>query len=187
MPLMLLILVFIVVPIVELWLILQVAELMGGGARGAALTIGLLVADSLLGAALLRSQGRSVWRQFTGAIDARRMPAREIVDGGFVIVGGVLLLTPGFLSDIVGILMLIPPTRRIFGGWVIGLLSSRVRPAFTIADTGLSNFQRSRQSRRWDHEAEDVVEHAQDTAISPPEKISSDEPDFDFRKQRPKQ
>ncbi|MBI4898081.1 MAG: FxsA family protein [Actinobacteria bacterium] len=185
MPLVLLIIVFIVVPIVELWLILQVAELLGGGATGAALTIGLLVLDSLLGAALLRSQGRAVWRQFTGAIDERRMPAREIVDGGFVIVGGVLLLTPGFLSDLLGVLMLLPPTRRVFGGWVMGLLSRRVRLAFSIADTGLSNFQRSRQPRRWDYEAEDiadgVTERAPDTAFSPPELSDGDDPDFDFQ------
>ena len=181
MLLLLLIVVFIIVPVVELWLILQVADLLGGGARGGALTILLLVLDSLLGAALLRSQGRAVWRQFTSAIDDRRMPAREIVDGGFVIVGGVLLLTPGFISDILGVLMLVPPTRRIFGGWVIGLLSSRVRLAFTIADTGLPNFQRYRQSRQWDYEAEDVAEHAQDTAISPPDTTSDDDPDFDFQ------
>ncbi len=185
MPLVLLIIVFIVVPVLELWLIIEVADLLGGDNLAVGITIGLLVLDSLLGAALLRSQGRAVWRQFTGAIDERRMPAREIVDGGFVIVGGVLLLTPGFLSDLLGVLMLLPPTRRVFGGWVMGMLSRRVRLAFSIADTGLSNFQRSKQPRRWDYEAEvaaeDVTKRAPDTAFSPPELEGGDEPDFDFQ------
>lgn len=180
MPFLLILIVFVVVPVVELWLILQVADLLGGGETGAGLTILLLIADSLLGAALVRSQGRAVWRQFTRAIDERRMPAREIVDGGFVIVGGVLLLTPGFLSDILGVLMLVPPTRRLFGGWVIGLLSRRVRLAFKIVDTGLQNFPRSRQPRRWDHEAEDVAERASETATAAPTLPRGDDPDFDF-------
>src|SRR5262245_42877574 len=110
----LLVILFICVPIVELWLILQVAELLGGGASGAALTIALLIADSLLGAWLVRSQGRTVWREFSEALNAGKMPAREAVNGGFVILGGTLLLLPGFLSDIVGIAMLAPPTRKVF-------------------------------------------------------------------------
>jgi UPF0716 family protein affecting phage T7 exclusion len=186
MPLLLILIVFIVVPVVELWLILQVADLLGGGDTGAGLTIALLLADSLLGAALMRSQGRAVWREFTKAIDERRMPAREIVDGGFVIIGGVLLMMPGFLSDILGLLMLVRPTRRLFGGWVIGLLSRRVRLAFKIVDMGLQNFPRSEQPRRWDFEAEDVAEHAADTAMAPPELPSGDELDFDFEKRPPR-
>lgn len=191
MPWLLLLILFIVVPVVELWLILQVAELLGGGAKGAALTVLLLVADSVLGATLMRSQGRSVWSRFVGALDQRRMPAREIVDGGFVIVGGVLLLTPGFLSDLLGVLMLVPPTRRLLGGWVLGLLTRRVRLAFRMVDTGLQDFPRSTQARpreaRWDYEAEDVTEHVSDTALAPPRPPDGDDVDFDFDRQRPSQ
>lgn len=184
MPVLLLFIVFVLVPIAELMLILKVADLLGGGAIGAGLTMALLIADSLLGAWLLRSQGRNVWRQFNSELDAGRMPAREVVDGAFVIVGGVLLLTPGFLTDIAGVLMLIPPTRRIFGTWVFGLLTRRVRLAFRIVDTGLQNFPRSKQPRRWDHDAEDVAERAPDTATAAPEPPGGDEPDFDFKKRR---
>ena len=184
MPVLLLFIVFVVVPIVELLLILQVADLLGGGALGGGLTIGLLIADSLLGAWLLRSQGRGVWRQFTAELDAGRMPAREIVDGAFVIVGAALLLTPGFLTDIVGVAMLLPPTRRLFGGWVFGLLTRRVRLAFRIVDPGLQNFPRSRQPRRWDFDAEDVTERSPDSVAEAPEPPPGDEPDFDFKKRR---
>lgn len=189
MPLVLFFIAFLVVPFVELWLILWVADnVFGGGATGAALVIALLVASSLLGAILLRSQGRSVWRDFRDTLNAGRLPAREVIDGGFVIVGGVLLLTPGFLSDIVGLMMLLPPTRKLFGGWVMLLLSTKVTLAFKLADTGLRNFPRADRDQSWDYEADDVVEHAQDTAFSPPELPAAsdgDEYDFDFETKRP--
>lgn len=102
----LLALVFIVVQIVEIWLLIQVGHAIGGWQ-----TIALLIADSVLGAALVRHQGRRTWRAFRQALDERRMPAREVADGALVLVGGTLLLTPGFLSDIVGLLFLLPPTR----------------------------------------------------------------------------
>jgi UPF0716 protein FxsA len=104
----LLVLLFIVVPLVELYVIIQVGE-----AIGALPTIGLLVLDSLLGAALLRSQGRLAWRRFREALRAGRPPAREVLDGALVIFGGALLLTPGFVTDVLGALLLIPPTRAI--------------------------------------------------------------------------
>lgn len=102
----LLVIAFILVPIVELYVILQV-----GDAIGAVPTILLLAADSLVGALLLRSQGRSVWRQFNLALADRRMPHREILDGVGVVFGGALLLTPGFITDFVGLLLLLPPSR----------------------------------------------------------------------------
>jgi UPF0716 protein FxsA len=112
-PLWLLLIVFIAVPLAELYVILQVAELLGGGVQGALLTIALLALDSVIGSLLLRSQGKAVWRRFNAVLSEGRVPHREIVDGVLVIVGGALLLTPGFLSDIVGVLFLLPPTRAV--------------------------------------------------------------------------
>jgi UPF0716 protein FxsA len=103
-----LILLFIVVPVVEIYVILQV-----GHAIGAWWTIALLVADSILGSVLMRSQGRAAWRRFNAAISAGRVPAREVVDGALVIFGGALLLTPGFVTDVFGALFLLPPTRAL--------------------------------------------------------------------------
>jgi UPF0716 protein FxsA len=125
-PLWLLIVLFIAVPLAELYVILQVAELLGGGVSGAVLTIGLLALDSLLGSLLLRSQGRAVWRRFNQALAEGRMPHREVVDGVLVIAGGALLLTPGFLSDIAGVLMLLPPTRAIIRRLVVRRLGARI-------------------------------------------------------------
>jgi UPF0716 protein FxsA len=104
----LLILLFIVVPIAELAVIIQV-----GGWLGFWPTLAILIADSILGALLMRAQGRSAWRRFDEAVRAGRVPAREVADGVLVIFGGALLLTPGFLSDIAGLLFLLPPTRAL--------------------------------------------------------------------------
>src|SRR6201999_2571927 len=89
------------------------AEPLGGGVQGAALTIALLVVDSIIGSLLLRSQGRAVWRRFNLALQEGRVPHREVVDGILIIAGGALLLTPGFISDILGAVLLIPPTRAL--------------------------------------------------------------------------
>jgi UPF0716 protein FxsA len=107
MPL-LLILLFIAVPIAELAVIIQV-----GQAIGVWWTIAILVADSILGSMLMRSQGRAVWRRFNATLQSGRAPAREVADGVLVIFGGALLLTPGFLTDILGLTLLIPPSRAV--------------------------------------------------------------------------
>jgi UPF0716 protein FxsA len=104
----LLVVLFIAVPIAELAVIIQVGQLLGLW-----WTIALLVADSVLGSMLMRSQGRAAWRRFTAAAQAGRAPAREVADGVLIIFGGALLLTPGFITDVFGLLFLLPPTRAL--------------------------------------------------------------------------
>jgi UPF0716 protein FxsA len=127
MPLLALIAVFILVPLAELYVILRVGDAIGVG-----WTILLLVADSVLGSLLLRSQGRSVWRRFNATLTEGRMPHREVVDGVLVVFGGAFLLTPGFLTDVVGLLLLIPPTRALIRPLVMRRLGRRV----TVGVTG---------------------------------------------------
>ena len=107
----LLVVLFIVVPIVELYVIIQV-----GQAIGVVPTLALLVADALLGSLLLRQQGRGAWRRFNAALNERRFPGREVADGLMIAVGGTLLLTPGFVTDIFGLALLIPPSRAVLRG-----------------------------------------------------------------------
>jgi UPF0716 protein FxsA len=109
-PLLALIAIFVIVPLAELYVIFKVV----GPALGPALTIALLAADSLAGAWLMKSQGRTVWRRFNETLAAGRIPHREIVDGVLIIFGGAFLITPGFITDILGFLLLIPPTRSLF-------------------------------------------------------------------------
>jgi UPF0716 protein FxsA len=113
MPL-LLVLLFIVVPIAELALLIQVGQLIGVW-----WTILLLIADAVIGSWLLRTQSRAAWRRFNEALAQGRVPHREVVDGVLVIFGGVLLLTPGFISDIFGLLFLFPPTRVLLRGLLV--------------------------------------------------------------------
>jgi UPF0716 protein FxsA len=108
MPFLLLLALFVIVPIVEIYVIIQV-----GQAIGALWTIVLLIADSIIGSLLMKSQGRAAWRRFQAALAEGRMPAREVLDGVLVIFGGAFLVTPGFCSDVVGALLLLPPTRAV--------------------------------------------------------------------------
>jgi UPF0716 protein FxsA len=121
MPLVALIAVFILIPLVELYVILKV-----GDAIGVVWTILILAADSVLGSLLLRSQGRAVWRRFNDALAAGKMPHREVVDGVLVIFGGALLITPGFVSDVVGLVLLVPPTRALVRRLAVRRLGRRV-------------------------------------------------------------
>jgi UPF0716 protein FxsA len=121
-PLLALIALFLVVPFLELYVILEVV----GPALGAPLTILLLAADSVIGALLFKSQGRSVWRRFNTALSEGRVPHREVIDGVLVIFGGAFLITPGFLSDIVGALLLVPPTRSLVRRFLVRRLGRRL-------------------------------------------------------------
>lgn len=112
----------IVVPLAELFVIIEVGSLIG-----AIPTIGLLLLFSVSGAWLVRREGRAAWWRLNEAISAGKVPARETADGALVVVAGALLLTPGFITDAFGILLLLPPVRRalrvfglsriVGGGW----------------------------------------------------------------------
>ncbi|HMJ02130.1 MAG TPA: FxsA family protein [Conexibacter sp.] len=145
----LLLLLFIVVPLVELYVTIQV-----GQAIGALPTIGLLLLDSLLGTLLLRAQGRTVWRRFRAALAASRPPARETVDGALVIVGGTLMLTPGFVTDAFGILLLLPPSRAVVRRGI--LRSARTRLLMGFGGGGAAPRERTRQDYDMDSTARDV-------------------------------
>lgn len=121
MPLLLLVALFVVVPLAELYLIIQVGQTIG-----ALPTIAILLADSVLGSLLLRSQGRSVWRRFNAAMGSGRVPHREVLDGVLVIFGGALLLTPGFLTDVFGLALLFPPTRAIARSALVRVAGRRI-------------------------------------------------------------
>ena len=107
MPVLLLV-ALVVVPIVELYVIIQVGQLLG-----VLPTLALLVVLSLLGGYLLRREGARTWGAFREALAAGRLPAAEVADGALVILGGSLLLTPGFATDVFGLLCVLPPSRAV--------------------------------------------------------------------------
>jgi UPF0716 protein FxsA len=99
-------LLFLVVPFVELFVLLQV-----GRTIGAAETIGLLILVSITGAWLVKREGLGVLRRAQDRVAAGAVPGRELVDGVLILFAGALLLTPGFLTDVVALLLLLPPVR----------------------------------------------------------------------------
>jgi UPF0716 protein FxsA len=165
----LLVLVFIVVPIAELYVIIQVGELIGVWP-----TLLLLLLDAFVGSWLLKHQGRAAWRRFNEALSERRIPGREVADGFLVILGGALLIAPGFITDIFGVLFLIPPTRalarRVLYRWTVGRVAVVGFPAgatmggFGGRGTG-PGANGSTRSYDYDVDAEEVPE----------------DPDFDHR------
>lgn len=114
-----LLLLFIIVPIVELVVIGQVSDAIGLG-----WTLVILFGDSLLGAVLVKREGRRAWDAFRRALNEARWPGDEVAQGALVLVGGALLLTPGFVTDVVGLLAVLAPTRRLISAG----LRARMRP-----------------------------------------------------------
>jgi UPF0716 protein FxsA len=135
----LLVLLFIVVPLVELFLLIQVGQVIGP-----LWTIAALVVVSVLGAWLVRREGPRAWRRFRDALEQGRLPTDEVIEGALVLFGGVLLLTPGFLSDALGLVLMIPPTRALVAGQLKRRLGARM--SLSIFGTG----RRSRPARRDD-------------------------------------
>ncbi|HEX6461236.1 MAG TPA: FxsA family protein [Thermoleophilaceae bacterium] len=122
MPIILLIALFIAVPIAEIYVIIKVGE-----AIGAVPTILILIADSVIGSMLWRSQGRRVWTRFRETVERGGVPHREVIDGVLVVFGGALLITPGFISDVFGILFLLPPTRSVIRRLLVRRLGKRIQ------------------------------------------------------------
>jgi UPF0716 protein FxsA len=136
-----LVLLFIVVPIAELVVLIQVGQEIGVG-----WTVAILIADAILGSILMRAQGRTAWRRFNEAMQAGRVPAREVLDGALVMFGGLLMLTPGFITDILGFVLLIPPTRavaravlakRLMQRMVVSMSGPRVPPDDVVDGTAV--------------------------------------------------
>ena len=107
-------LVVLIVPFVEIYVLLQV-----GGLIGAFPTIFLVVFTAVLGAWLLRRQGFATWQRFQSNLAQGVIPAYEMIEGPILLVGGALLLTPGFFTDMVGFACLIPALRRKIAQYII--------------------------------------------------------------------
>jgi UPF0716 protein FxsA len=168
----LLVLLFIIVPIAELYVIIQVGGLIGVGP-----TLLLLLLDAVLGSWLLKHQGRSAWRRFNQALAEKRLPGKEVADGFLVILGGALLIAPGFITDIFGILFLLPPTRavarRILRRFAIGRVTVAGFPAGAAMGgfaSGPGGGRRSGPNRSYDYDvdAEEVPDEPDSDHRLPP-------------------
>lgn len=120
-PFGLLLLAFLVVPIVEIYVLIQVGQVIGPW-----WTILLLIADSILGSWLLRREGAKAWQALRIAINEGRMPAKELADGILVVLGGALMISPGFVTDAFGILCILPVTRPLGRRLLTRIVSRRL-------------------------------------------------------------
>ena len=118
---------FVVVPLLEIFALIQVGQVIGPW-----WTIGLLVLDSLVGAWLVRREGGRAWSALRTALTSGRMPAEEIADGALILIGGTLLLAPGFVTDLAGLALIVPLTRP----FARRLLASAVRSRLVVAGPG---------------------------------------------------
>jgi UPF0716 protein FxsA len=113
---------FVVVPIVEIAVIVEV-----GRAIGAWWTVLLLLVESAIGAWIVRREGTRAWRSLREAFTAGRFPDRQLVDGALVVAGGALLLTPGFVTDVAGFLLVLPFTRPAIRALVMTAMARRAQ------------------------------------------------------------
>ena len=121
-------LIFAIVPVIEIYLLIKVGSLIGGLP-----TVAVLLAFSCLGAYLVRSQGFKILVEIRRQLGQGRLPAAQMMDGALVLVGGMLLLTPGFFTDFLGIFFLIPFTRKLIKAWIGLWLQARLsRGAFLV-------------------------------------------------------
>jgi UPF0716 protein FxsA len=102
-----------VVPVAEIAVIVAVGNAIGGWQ-----TLALLLAESALGAYLVKHEGRRSWQALRVALNTGQMPGRQLADAILILIGGTLLLTPGFLTDMVGFFFILPFTRPITRGWL---------------------------------------------------------------------
>lgn len=121
-----------VVPIVEIYILVQV-----GQEIGALNTVGLLILDSVLGAWLVKREGRRAWAALQQSLNAGRMPTKELVDGALVLIGGTLLLTPGFATDLVGFFFVLPFTRPLARRFIVGFATKRAAAAVHTTGPGI--------------------------------------------------
>ncbi len=113
--------VFLIVPLIELYLLIKV-----GGMIGALNTIIIILITASLGAYMAKSQGFRVLRQIQDATNQGRVPGNELLHGLFVLIGGFALITPGLLTDAIGFSMLIPQTREIYVGIAKGIIRKKI-------------------------------------------------------------
>ena len=143
---------FLVVPLLEIFVIVSVGQVIGGWQ-----TVGLLFAMSVLGTYVVRREGASAWRELQRALGSGRMPGRELADAALVLVGGTLLLTPGFLTDVVGLFFLLPFTRPLARRLLIRVVARRVSMG-VVGLSGMGARGTGRQQPREWHPGGRVVE-----------------------------
>ena len=117
-----LLLLFTLIPLAELYILIEI-----GSRFGAMTTIVIIIGTGILGAYLAKQQGFQVWLKIQGEIGQGKFPANELLDGLLLLIAGVVLLTPGLLTDLMGFIILFPATRKYIREWVKKKLSDMIQ------------------------------------------------------------
>ena len=138
----LLLLLLLVVPVAELWVIVKIAD-----GVGIVPTLLLLLFVSVAGAWLLKREGVATWRRLRETLRRGEMPTSEVTDGALILLGGALLLTPGFLTDVVGLVLLFPASRALIKRAVRRMFSRRVKSRFGVDPSRVARRRRVYEGR----------------------------------------
>ncbi|MFS3130383.1 FxsA family protein [Nocardioides sp. Bht2] len=138
-PLWVMALLFLVIPLLELWVLIQVGQVIGVG-----WTILLLIADSVLGGWLIKREGARAFRALSVALSEGRLPSREIADGILVLAGGILMLSPGFVLDVVGLVLVLPVTRPLARRLLTRVVEARLLQGSVFGAMGTQNAEHPR-------------------------------------------
>lgn len=163
MPLMIILALLIVWPIAEIYVMVEISRWIGFFWM-----LFLLFTSAIAGMLILRHRGRVHWQRLRGALGERRPPAREAFDGVMITAGGLLLIIPGFLTSLIGVLLLLPPTRALMRLLLFWLFASRFRTVTATGSWGAAQYRRHRESRQEydvDGVAVDVTDRVEDDEI----------------------
>jgi len=117
-----LLIIFIIVPIIELYVLIEAGRQIGLGA-----TIAMILLTGIAGAYLARSQGFNIINRIQNELNRGTLPTEELFDGAMILAGGLLLLTPGFCTDLFGFFLLTPATRSVMKVWIKQWLDKKIR------------------------------------------------------------
>ena len=124
-------LLFVVLPVFEIYVLIQVGQVIGVW-----WTLLLLIADSIYGGWLIRHEGGRAWQALTNALNSGQMPAKELADAALILVGGTLMLSPGFVTDAMGIVLILPFTRPVARRVLTRVVSKRLVAGFVDVRQG---------------------------------------------------
>ena len=127
-------LLFVVVPVLELWLLIQAGSVLGAG-----LTVGIVILTGFVGASLAKREGLRTMLQIREASQRGLLPTEAMFDGMAIFLGGALLLTPGFVTDALGFILLIPPSREFLRGWFAEVLKRQMASGHVYVHTSEFN------------------------------------------------
>ncbi len=148
---------FLIIPIIEIYLLIKVGEIIG-----ALPTIILVVLTAVIGAGLLRQQGLSTLARFQQNLSTGKLPAQELVEGILLAVGGALLMTPGFVTDTIGFLCLIPFSRKLIAATIIK--NSTIKMASKMGSFTQGEAWQQNQTDVFEGEYTDITDNNPDTS-----------------------